>query len=483
MRRSYLGGLVKVLDNTAMEREANRVINALDLTMNTRLKVRRLSGGQRQAVAIGRALAFDAKLVIMDEPTANLAVGKIEKLMELTRRLQSLGVAVVIITHRLDEVYAVASRLMVMRQGQVVGRFRTSDIAEPELAQLIAKGLLRTRRRSRGGLIMSVENLRDVFTPKAPTGGDASRRLKHLAGDYGLIVVFICCLVFLSIVSDAFLTPGNMINVVRQSSIIGLIALGMTFVMITAGIDLSVGSVVGLAGVVAASFAPGNSSAFLLPMAAGIGVGLLVGFVNAALIVRGGVLPFLATLAVMAAARGATLIYTDGHPISDLSSPFQWLGAGRIGPVPVPIILFAAIAFLADHVLSRTRFGRHVYAVGGNPEAARTVGIPVNRVLVIVYLLAAVLGAFSGILLTARVDGADPLAGTGYELLAISAVVIGGTSLFGGIGTIRGTVLGVLLLAVVQNGLDLLNVSSYYQQTVVGLILIAAVLLNRWKSD
>jgi simple sugar transport system ATP-binding protein len=141
MRKSYLGGLVKVLDNTAMEREANRVINALDLTMNPRLKVRRLSGGQRQAVAIGRALAFDAKLVIMDEPTANLAVGKIEKLMELTRRLQSLGVAVVIITHRLDEVYAVASRLMVMRQGQVVGRFRTSDIAEPELAQLIAKGL------------------------------------------------------------------------------------------------------------------------------------------------------------------------------------------------------------------------------------------------------------------------------------------------------------------------------------------------------
>jgi simple sugar transport system ATP-binding protein len=141
MRKTFLGGLIQVLDNAGMEREANRVINSLDLTMNPRLKVRRLSGGQRQAVAIGRALAFDAKLIIMDEPTANLAVGKVEKLMELTRRLQTLGVAVIIITHRLDEVFAVASRLMVMRQGQVVGRFRTSDTTEAELAQLIAKGL------------------------------------------------------------------------------------------------------------------------------------------------------------------------------------------------------------------------------------------------------------------------------------------------------------------------------------------------------
>jgi ribose/xylose/arabinose/galactoside ABC-type transport system permease subunit len=308
-------------------------------------------------------------------------------------------------------------------------------------------------------------------------------RLKQLAGDYGLIVVFIACLVLLSIGTNSFLTVSNLINVVRQSSIIGFIALGMTFVMITAGIDLSVGSVAGLAGVVAASLAPANSSAFALPVAAGLGTGLIVGLINAGLIIRGGVLPFLATLAVMAATRGITLIYTDGHPVSDLSTPFQWLGAGTFGIVPVPVVLFLLAAFFADHVLARTRFGRHVYAVGGNPEAARTVGIPVRRVILIVYLISATLAAFSGIVLTARVNGADPLAGTGYELMAIAAVVIGGTSLFGGVGTIRGTVLGVLLLAVVRNGLDLLNVSSYYQETVQGLILIVAVLLNRWKSD
>lgn len=308
-------------------------------------------------------------------------------------------------------------------------------------------------------------------------------RFKHLVGDYGLIVVFLACLAFLSVRTTSFLTVSNVINVIRQSSIIGFIALGMTFVMITAGIDLSVGSVVGLGGVIAASLAPANSSAFVLPIAAGLGVGLLVGLINAGLIVRAGVLPFLATLAIMAATRGFTLIYTDGHPISDLSAPFQWLGAGTLGIVPVPVALFAVAAFLCDHALARTRFGRHVYAVGGNPEAARTVGIPVRRIILLVYLISAALAAFSGIVLTARVNGADPLAGTGYELTAIAAVVIGGTSLFGGVGTIRGTVLGVLLLAVVRNGLDLLNVSSYYQETVQGLILVVAVLLNRWKSD
>jgi ribose/xylose/arabinose/galactoside ABC-type transport system permease subunit len=316
-----------------------------------------------------------------------------------------------------------------------------------------------------------------------PEGKGKGDRLKHLVGDYGLIVVFAGCLVLLSIGTNSFLTVDNLINVVRQSSIIGFIALGMTFVMITAGIDLSVGSVVGLAGVITASLAPATTPGFVLPVAGGLVSGLIIGLINAGLIVRGGVLPFLATLAVMAATRGLTLIFTDGHPVSDLSGPFQWLGAGTFGIVPVPVVLFVVTAFLADHVLARTQFGRHVYAVGGNLEAARTVGIPVRRVLVCVYLISAVLAALSGVVLTARVNGADPLAGTGYELTAIAAVVIGGTSLFGGVGTIRGTVLGVLLLAVVRNGLDLLNVSSYYQDTIQGLILVIAVLLNRWKSD
>lgn len=310
-----------------------------------------------------------------------------------------------------------------------------------------------------------------------------STKVKHFIGDYGLLIVFAIVLVFLALAAPRFLSIDNLVNVIRQSSIIGFLALGMTFVMITAGIDLSVGSVVGLTGVVAATLAPGDGAAFLLPIVAGVGIGIIVGFLNSALIIWGAILPFLATLAMMALVRSGALIYTNGQPVTGLSEPFQWLGSGMIGPVPVPVILFVIAAIITDFVLSKTRFGRHIYALGGNEESSRKVGISVRRVLMGVYVLAGLLAAVGGLVLTARVDGADPLAGTGYELQAIAAVVIGGTSLFGGVGTIRGTVVGVLLVAVVLNGLNLLNVSSYYQQAAQGIILVLAVFLNRWKSS
>ena len=307
-------------------------------------------------------------------------------------------------------------------------------------------------------------------------------RVKHFVGDYGLPIVFLLVVVYLSVNAENFLTVTNLVNVVRQSSLVGFLALGMTFVMITAGIDLSVGSVVGLSGVVAATMAPADGAAFLLPILVAVLVGALVGALNASLIVFGGILPFLATLAMMAAVRSGALIFTDGQPVAGLSDPFRSLGTGLIGPVPTPVVLFAICAVVTHFLLSRTRFGRHVYAVGGSEESAQKVGIPVRRVLLKVYLIAGVLAAIGGVVLTSRVNGADPLAGTGYELQAIAAVVIGGTSLFGGVGTIRGTVLGVLLVGVVLNGMNLLNVSSYYQQAIQGLILVVAVLLNRWKS-
>lgn len=310
-----------------------------------------------------------------------------------------------------------------------------------------------------------------------------STKVKHFIGDYGLLIVFAIVLVFLALAAPRFLSIDNLVNVIRQSSIIGFLALGMTFVMITAGIDLSVGSVMGLTGVVAATLAPGDGAAFLLPIVAGVGIGIIVGFLNSALIIWGAILPFLATLAMMALVRSGALIYTNGQPVTGLSEPFQWLGSGMIGPVPVPVILFVIAAIITDFVLSKTRFGRHIYALGGNEESSRKVGISVRRVLMGVYVLAGLLAAVGGLVLTARVDGADPLAGTGYELQAIAAVVIGGTSLFGGVGTIRGTVVGVLLVAVVLNGLNLLNVSSYYQQAAQGIILVLAVFLNRWKSS
>lgn len=329
---------------------------------------------------------------------------------------------------------------------------------------------------------MSIAPLERILG-KADLEPSPATRVKHFIGNYGLFIIFALVLIFLASAAPRFLSLDNLVNVIRQSSIIGFLALGMTFVMITAGIDLSVGSVVGLTGVVAGTLASGAGGAFVVPIIAVVLIGMLVGFLNSALIIWGGILPFLATLAMMALVRSGALIFTNGQPVTGLSEAFQWLGSGMIGPVPVPVVFFIVAAIAADFILSKTRFGRHVYALGGSEESSRKVGIPVRKVLMGVYILAGVLAAIGGLVLTARVDGADPLAGTSFELQAIAAVVIGGTSLFGGVGTIRGTVTGVLLVGVVMNGLNLLNVSSYYQQAAQGLILVLAVLLNRWKSD
>jgi putative xylitol transport system permease protein len=310
-----------------------------------------------------------------------------------------------------------------------------------------------------------------------------STKVKHFFGDYGLLVIFAVVFIYLSLFAENFLDVDNLTNVVRQSSIIGFIAIGMTYVMITAGIDLSVGSVVGLVGVIVAGAAPGDSSALIIPVLLGLAVGAFVGFLSSAMIVWGKILPFLATLAMLALARSAALVITNGEVRSDLSSPFEKLGSGMVGPIPVPVIIFFAMAIVADFVLSKTKFGYHVYAIGGNEESAQKVGISAKRVLIAVYVVSGICAAVAGIVLTARLDGAAPLAGTGYELQAIAAVVIGGTSLFGGIGTIRGTVIGVLLIGIVLNGMNLLDISSYYQQGVQGLILVLAVLLNRWRTD
>lgn len=330
---------------------------------------------------------------------------------------------------------------------------------------------------------MSEATLKDLVEKPDLDETSIGTKLKHLAGDYGLLLTFAAVFIYFSLQAPHFFEVDNLTNVVRQSSIVGFIALGMTFVMITAGIDLSVGSIVGLTAVIVAMVTPDSGSSFILPILVGIGVGAGIGFINSALIVWGKILPFLATLAMLALARSAALVITDAQTQSGLNDTFQKIGSGYIGPIPVPVAIFIGCAVAAEFVLSRTKFGYHVYAVGGSEESAKKVGISSSRVLFAVYILSGIFAAIAAIALTARLNGAAPLAGQGYELQAIAAAVIGGTSLFGGIGTIRGTVLGVLLLGIVLNGLDLLGVSSYYQQGVQGFILLLAVMLNRWRSD
>lgn len=274
-----------------------------------------------------------------------------------------------------------------------------------------------------------------------------------------------------------FMTVSNLLNVMEQTAINAVIAVGMTFVIVSGGIDLSVGSIVALSGVVLASALAAGVAA---PLAIGVGlmVGAACGLVNGLLITRGRLPPFIATLGMMSVARGAALVYTEGRPISGFGDGFRWLATGRLLELPLPVIL-GALAYLGGHlVLTRTRFGRYVYAIGGNEEATRLSGVPVAFHKTMVYALSGAMSALAAVLLTARLNSAQPIAGNMYELDAIAATVIGGTSLLGGEGTLGGTLIGALIMGVLRNGLNLLGVSSFLQQILIGIVIIGAVLID-----
>lgn len=303
--------------------------------------------------------------------------------------------------------------------------------------------------------------------------------IKSFALKYWIYIAFAFLFVILSVASPSFLTVDNMLNVLRQVSINGIIAVGMTFVIITGGIDLSVGSILALSGVIACSLAHPDTYPVFVAVGAGLLVGLLCGVINGTIIAYGKVAPFIVTLGMLTIARGATLVFTGGRPVINLSDAYNNIGGGYIQGIPVPIYVLIFVILIGMFLLNFTRFGRHVYAVGGNELAARVSGLNPARVKIAVYAISGLLSGLAGIILSSRVMAGSPVAGEGYELDAIAAVVIGGSSLAGGVGKIGGTVIGALIIGFMNNGLDLLNVSSYYQQIVKGLIIIAAVLLDR----
>jgi ribose/xylose/arabinose/galactoside ABC-type transport system permease subunit len=274
-----------------------------------------------------------------------------------------------------------------------------------------------------------------------------------------------------------FLTISNLLNITQQTSINAIIAVGMTFVIIAAGIDLSVGSIMAFSGVVLAS---ALNAGIPLPLALliGLGVGLLCGVVNGVLITYGNLPPFISTLGMMSVARGAALLYTDGRPISGFSEDFRFLATGEILSIPMPVIIMGVVYIIGYFVLSHTKVGRYTYAMGGNEEAATLSGINIKLYKTMVYGLCGLLSGVAAIILTARLNSAQPIAGIMYELDAIAATVIGGTSLMGGEGRIVGTLIGALIMGVLRNGLNLLGVSSFVQQTVIGSVIIIAVLVD-----
>ncbi len=296
---------------------------------------------------------------------------------------------------------------------------------------------------------------------------------------YGIVIAFFALCAVLAILNQYFLTPRNIGNVLRQASINGILAIGQTFVILTGGIDLSVGSILALCGLLGAMVVTGaDPGSWAVALLLGVGAGLGLGMVNGLMVSWLRVPAFVATLGMLSVARGMTFISNDGMPVPNLAPAFLELGQGMLFGVPIPVILFGATVLVAWIVLRFTTYGRYVYAVGGNERSARTSGIDTRRIIFSVYAISGALAGLSGLLLSARTTSALPQAGISYELDAIAAVVIGGTSLTGGIGSPVGTLFGALIIAVISNGLDLMGVSSYYQQVIKGAIIVLAVLLD-----
>lgn len=320
------------------------------------------------------------------------------------------------------------------------------------------------------------------------------RLISVLFGEYSILIVFfVICILLSFLTGGVFLHPENLKNVVRQISVQTIIAVGMTMVIITGGIDLSVGSLVALTGVLGAWVIALPSG---LPVIIKIGLGILFalligggcGAFSGFVITRFNIPPFIATLAIMTAARGFAYIFCGGRPVWNLPTQFSWLGRGYLFEsllgqvIPVPVIIMAGIVIAGYILMTQTRFGRYVYAVGGNKEAARLSGINVKKIIFSVHLLIGTLAGLAGIILASRLGAGDPKSGMMWELDVIAAVVVGGTSLAGGRGKITGTLIGALIIGVIRNGLNLLNVSSYWQQVVLGAVILIAVLIDQIKK-
>ena len=303
--------------------------------------------------------------------------------------------------------------------------------------------------------------------------------IKKLGPLIGLIALFI----IISLLNNSFLEIANLKNLFRQVSINAIIAFGMTFVILTAGIDLSVGSMLALSGAVMAELIVTGMNPMLAIIVACL-LGLFLGAINGFVISYGRIAPFIATLATMTIYRGATLVFTNGNPISSLPTDhaFRAFGRGDLLGIPIPAITMFIIFFVLWFVLQKTSLGRHTYAVGGSEKVSFIAGIKINRIKIFAYALTGLLCAIAGAIITSRLNSAQPTAGAGYELDAIAAVVLGGTSLSGGKGHIVGTLIGALIIGTLNNGLNILDVSSFYQQIVKGLVILFAVLADRKKA-
>ncbi|WP_291300490.1 ABC transporter permease [Desulfosporosinus sp. BICA1-9] len=320
----------------------------------------------------------------------------------------------------------------------------------------------------------------NVANPKINLKDMLSKSISGSGG--GIIIAFCLLIVILSIASPHFMTVSNITIIIRQAVFVAIIGFGMTFVIGMGGIDLSVGATMSICGLVAADLILKGQNIFFAILVALI-IGTFIGFINGLLISKVGIADFITTLAIMSILRGIIMVYSKGMPIYGLRFPeLQYLAQGFIGPVPVPVLLTVISMILCYYLMYRTKFGRYTLSIGSNSEAARLVGINITKIKILVYSLTGLLAAIAGVLLTSRLEAAMPEAGMGYELDVIAATVIGGTSLSGGKASLIGTAVGAVLMAVVRNGLNLLNINVFWHQVVIGSIILIAVGIDRFSS-
>ena len=323
------------------------------------------------------------------------------------------------------------------------------------------------------------------ISSRAQSSTSKNVNIKELLVKYKSLLGLVLLIAVVSILNPSFLSPKNIMNILRQTSVNAVIAAGMTFVILTGGIDLSVGSILCISGAVCASILVSGQNVVIAVLAALV-VGAVVGFLNGFIISKGKLQPFIATLATMTVLKGLTLVYTNGNPITlgsnELAMSFGKIGGGTILGIPTPAMIMILVFMVCYYILHNTKMGRYTYALGSNEEATKLSGLNTDKIKIWVYTISGILASIAGIIITSRLYSAQPTAGSGYELDAIAAVVLGGTSLNGGKGKITGTIIGALIIGVLSNALNILDVSSYYKTMVKGAVILLAVLLDR-KSN
>lgn len=325
--------------------------------------------------------------------------------------------------------------------------------------------------------MLGKENLRPQ------SSGSAKATMKMIFERFGILLILLAMMLVLTILEPTFLNIKNLTNILRQITVITILSYGVTNIIITGGIDLGLGAYVALSAVLAAKFAqPESNLPVIVPILIGLATGTAVGIVNGTIISKCRIPPFIVTLGMTTIARGAAMLYANGKPISGFSHEFKMIGGGDVYGIPVPILILIVMTVLSHLLLNNTKFGKYTRAIGGNENAAVISGVNVDKIKIMVYAFSGFCCGLAGLILCSRVDSAQPGSAVGYELDAIASTVIGGTSLSGGIGTVFGALIGSMIIGVLNTGLNLLNVSAYWQQILKGVIIICAVILDERKN-